>query len=141
MIDHKTRTIRRMIRKPIWIGSSIAACAGERALQTRTGHGAQALGVRIDSSFATGIDLLTVSQFNEALWILVSSTGYIVRIFRTGALHWYRSSAIRNLIARSVYQITRVDLISDVAKKADAGRDCRNRLARPNFQARTRTKP
>ena len=24
-------------------------------------------------------------------------------------------------------------------KKADAGRDCRNRLARPNSQARTRT--
>ena len=24
-------------------------------------------------------------------------------------------------------------------EQADAGRDCRNRLARPNFQARTRT--
>ena len=38
----------------------------------------------------------------------------------------------------SVYRIIRVHPISDGTKKADAGRYCRNRLARPNSQVCTR---
>ena len=58
---------------------------------------------QVDSSFTTGIDLLTVSQFNYVLWFWHVSTGYLARIFRAGALHWYISRAAQNVITRSMY--------------------------------------
>ena len=39
---------------------------------------------QIGSSFTTGIDLLTVSQFNKVLWILHLSTGYVAYVSKPG---------------------------------------------------------
>ena len=86
------------------------------------------------------IDLLDVSQFNKVLWFWRLALG-ISRVFsnRSVALvQWPCGSGSDRLFGVSNYSCR-----SDLGRqqKADAGRDCRNRNARPNSQARTRIKP
>ena len=79
-----------MIRKPIWIGSSMVACAGERAIYTRTDYGARA---SLSQSTAAsprafrsnhGFTFHHVGYFG---FRIISALGISPFFFELGALH------------------------------------------------------
>ena len=81
------RTPRRMIPKPIWIGSNMVACAGEMTLYTQTGQQVCRNRQRLHHGL---FDLIPVSHFHSHRLVWFShhlSTGYLALFFEPGALH------------------------------------------------------
>ena len=94
-----------MIRKPIWIGSKMVAGAGERAVYTRTGHGARAILSQSTAAspraFQSSHDFTFLSH--RLLWCSHHlSTGYLgFFFFELGELHrqWCCSGSLEHRIS------------------------------------------